>query len=171
MAGKRITSRMKVYTTRIGLRDWLVAADSQKEALKAWDVHKNLFASGDARVTNDPACVALAMKTPGVPVAAPGKVLIPETSNVVKLSSFRRPVDREPSKRAALAKAVDRTKIQAAERELAALEKEVTERRADLANRKRALKGEEAELDAEEERRRARLEKRVKREKDAVGES
>ena len=161
---------MKVYTTRIGLRDWLVAADSQKEALKAWDVHKNLFASGDARVTNDAACVALAMKTPGVPVAAPGRVQIPETSNVVKLSAFRRPADSEPAKRQA-PKPVDRSKIEAAERELAALEKEVAERRADLAKRRRALESEEGELDAEIERRRARLERRVKREKDAVGES
>ena len=54
MADKRITSRTKVYITRIGLKDWLVAASSQKAALAAWDVHRNLFAEGSARITNDP---------------------------------------------------------------------------------------------------------------------
>ena len=55
MADKRITSRTKVYMTRIGVRDWLVATDSQKAALKAWDIHRNLFATGEARITNDSA--------------------------------------------------------------------------------------------------------------------
>jgi hypothetical protein len=58
MADKRITSRTKVYMTRIGVRDWLVAADSQKAALKAWDVHRNLFSTGARGVGDEGAGAA-----------------------------------------------------------------------------------------------------------------
>jgi colicin import membrane protein len=74
----RITRRLKVYTTRIGIRDWAIAAANQKEALKAWDVRENLFATGAARETNDATAIELAMETPGVPVALPGKLRMPE---------------------------------------------------------------------------------------------
>lgn len=86
----RITSKLKVYMTRIGVRDWLVAASSQKEALKAWDIDRNLFASGDARVTNDPTHIQVAMRNPGIPVAAPGRVVAPEEkSNIVQFTGKR----------------------------------------------------------------------------------
>src|SRR6185295_9593372 len=68
MAGKS-HSRLKVYATHIGLHEWLVAAPSQKAALKAWDVRENLFATGAAKVVTDPKAVKLAMTAPGDPVA------------------------------------------------------------------------------------------------------
>lgn len=170
MADKRITSRLKVYMTRIGVRDWLVAAESQKAALKAWDVHRNLFSTGEARMTNDPGHVALAMKTPGLPVAAPGRVVTPEEkSNVVRLASFR-PAKAEPVReKVQPPKPVDRSKLEAAERELATFERDATRRRAEIEKRKRALELELEALDAEIERTRARLTKRIERERAALG--
>ena len=169
MADKRITSRLKVYMTRIGVRDWLVAAESQKAALKAWDIHRNLFSTGEARVTNDPGHVALAMRTPGLPVAAPGRVVTPEEkSNVVRLASFC-PTKAEPVReKAQPPKPVDRSKLEAAERELATFERDAARRRAEIEKRKRALELDIDALDAEIERTRARLAKRIERERAAL---
>lgn len=170
MAKERISQRLKVYTTRIGVRDWLVAAESQKAALKAWDVHKNLFATGDARVTNEPAHVALALRTPGLPVAAPGP--IPGVSNIVKLDSYRgkapaapkRPLPPAPPPKP------DRSKLDAAEKALAEFEREVVKKRGDIERRTRAMELEAQAFDLETERKRERLSKRVKREREALGE-
>ena len=169
MADKRITSRLKVYMTRIGVRDWLVAAESQKAALKAWDVHRNLFSTGEARVTNDPGHVTLAMKTPGLPVAAPGRVVTPEEkSNVVRLASFR-PAKTEPARvKAPPPKPPDRSKLEAAERELADFERDAARRRGEIEKRKRLIETELEALDAEVERTRARMAKRIERERAAL---
>jgi hypothetical protein len=165
MADKRITSRLKVYMTRIGVRDWLVAADSQKAALKAWDVHRNLFSTGAARVTNDPAHVALALKTPGLPVPAPGRVVVPEEkargSNVVRLATAR-PMKVEAPK------AKDTSKLEAVEQELRAFERDAARERAEIERRKRALETELEVFDAAAERKRIVLIKRIKREQDAL---
>jgi hypothetical protein len=158
---------MKVYMTRIGVRDWLVAADSQKAALKAWDVHRNLFSTGEARVTNDATHVALAMKTPGLPVPAPGRVMVPEekakTSSVVRLASAR------PTKGAAeKIKQKDTSKLDAAEDELRMFERAVARERSEIEKRKRAIETEIAAFDATAERKRIQLAKRIKREHDAL---
>jgi colicin import membrane protein len=167
MADKRITSRTKVYMTRIGVRDWLVAADSQKAALKAWDVHRNLFSTGEARITNDAAHVALAMKTPGLPVPAPGRVVVPEekgrASNVVRLATAR-PAKIEPEK----ARPKDTSKLDAVEEELRAFERDAKRERAEIEKRKRAVENELEAFDAAAERRRILLAKRIKREQDAL---
>jgi hypothetical protein len=169
VADKRITSRMKVYMTRIGVRDWLVAADSQKAALKAWDVHANLFATGEARVTNDAAHVALAMKTPGLPVPAPGRVVAPEekgkASNVVRLSTAR------PAKEAKQTQSKaprDTSKLDAAEADLRTFEREMARERAEIEKRKRAIDMELEAFDAVAERKRIQFAKRIKRERDAL---
>ena len=167
MADKRITSRMKVYLTRIGVRDWLVAAESQKAALKAWDIHRNLFSTGEARVTNDAGHVALAMKTPGLPVPAPGRVLMPEenakASNVVRLAAAR-------PQRGAVATVMpkDTSKLDAAEEELRAFEREASRERSEIEKRRRAIETELAAFDAAAERKRIVFAKRIKRERDAL---
>lgn len=169
MADKRITSRLKVYMTRIGVRDWLVAAESQKAALKAWDVHRNLFSTGEARVTNDATHVALAMKTPGLPVPAPGRVVVPEEkgrgSNVVRLATAR-PAKPEPEK--VPAKQRDTSKLDAAEQELRVFERDAARERAEIEKRKRAIETELEAFDAAAERKRILLMKRIKREQDAL---
>jgi nucleotide-binding universal stress UspA family protein len=169
MADKRITSRFKVYMTRIGVRDWLVAAESQKAALKAWDVHRNLFSTGEARVTNDAAHVALAMKTPGLPVPAPGRVVVPEEkgrgSNVVRLATAR---PAKPEQEKVSAKQRDTSKLDAAEQDLRAFERDAVRERAEIEKRKRAVETELEAFDAVAERKRILLMKRIKREQDAL---
>jgi hypothetical protein len=183
MADKRITSRTKVYLTRIGLKDWLVAVDSQKAALKAWDVHRNLFAEGAARVTNDPVHVELAMRAPGVPVAVPGRVSAPSgepaparkaakasaASNVVKFPAKPQAEARalQPTRGPKPSPPPDRSKVDAAEQELRAFERTAARERSEIEKRKRALETELEAFDAETERRRIRLMKRIKRERDA----
>jgi hypothetical protein len=180
MADRRITSRTKVYITRIGLRDWVVAVDSQKAALKAWDVHRNLFAEGAARVTNDPVHIELAMRMPGVPVAAPGRVVETEgapvrarrgktkpessPSNVVRFPGERRSAPAAPPPKAQ----PDRSKLDAAERELRAYERDVVKERAAIEKQLRTVQTELEAFDAEAGRRRERLEKRIAREKAAL---
>ena len=62
---------IKVFKTHIGFDDWVIATSSQKAALEAWDVSRNLFASGEAEVTNDPKAIELALTNIGKPVALP----------------------------------------------------------------------------------------------------
>lgn len=182
MADKRITSRTKVYITRIGVRDWIVAADSQKAALKAWDVRRDLFAEGAARVSDDPTHIKIAMKSPGVAVAAPGQATLPleggskerkkakaapeKPSNVVAFPAHRRAEVVPPQPPAK--PVVDRSKLEAAERELREFEREAPKGRAAIEKRLRAVQSELDAFDAEAGRRRERLAKRVERERAAL---
>jgi hypothetical protein len=65
--------RIKVFQTHIGFDDWVVATSSQRAALEAWDISRNLFAAGEAFVTDDADAIALALKHLGKPVALPRK--------------------------------------------------------------------------------------------------
>jgi len=66
--------RLKVYTARLdGLNDYVVAAPNQGEALKAWDVHQNLFQEGLASVTDEASAVKAANARPGVVLRRPVK--------------------------------------------------------------------------------------------------
>jgi hypothetical protein len=185
MAKERITRRLKVYTTRIGIHDWAVAVPSQKAALEAWDVRENLFASGAAKVVDDPSVIEAAMKTPGVPVAAgKAKLQVPEPkSNVVHLHERRatRPAREtksasEPAPeraRKAEAKKVerkappDRSKLDAAEDELREFEIEIKVRRKELARRKQDLERELEAFETDAETRQRRLERQVERAREA----
>lgn len=64
MAGRRL----KVFQAQFGFYDTVVAAPSQAAALKAWGTHQNLFASGDAKLITDEAAVAAALRHPEVPL-------------------------------------------------------------------------------------------------------
>ncbi len=60
--------RLKVFQAQLGFYDSVVAAPSQTAALRAWGIHQNLFATGDASVTTDPAAVTAALAHPEVPL-------------------------------------------------------------------------------------------------------
>ena len=175
MAKERITRRFKVYTTRIGIRDWAVAVPSQKEALKAWDVRENLFASGAAHLVDDPAVMAAALKTPGIPVAAPGRPSVPPEakSNVIRLKDRRLAPKKAPApegKRVGAERrppSPDRSKLAAAEDELRAFDVEVKARRKELARRKADLERESESLEIDAQTKRRRLERRLGRERGA----
>lgn len=74
----------KVFRTRIGFHDWVVAATSQKAALAAWNVSRDLFRAGEAEETNDPAAVKAAMSDIGKPVAMPASKKPTKTKNAAK---------------------------------------------------------------------------------------
>jgi hypothetical protein len=59
--------RLKVYFAQLGFYESVVAAPSQAEALKAWGVHQDLIASGEAKVVTAPQARA-ALSHPGVPL-------------------------------------------------------------------------------------------------------
>jgi hypothetical protein len=67
----KLPAGIKVFRTQIGVRDYVVATSSQKAALEAWDVSRNLFATGEAEATSDPKAVKAAMSNIGKAVAMP----------------------------------------------------------------------------------------------------
>ena len=182
MAKERITRRLKVYTTRIGINDWAVAVPNQKQALKAWDVRENLFASGAARPVDIHHHVASALKTPGVPVAVPGakpRVPAEAKSNVVRLDE-RRPArsaaeprkqlaplrpeaKRAPLEHRRLPPPPDRSKLDAAEDELHEFDIELKASRKELARRRQDLERETEAFETDADTRRRRLERQLER--------
>jgi hypothetical protein len=67
----KLAPRIKVFRTHIGMRDYVVATSSKKNALEAWDVSRDLFATGEAEVTDDPKAIKAAMSNIGKAVAMP----------------------------------------------------------------------------------------------------
>ena len=57
--------RLKVFVTSDGLTDYVVAASSKPKALAAWGSHQDLFKTGLAHETDDPALVKAATAQPG----------------------------------------------------------------------------------------------------------
>lgn len=62
---------LKVYVTHIGVHEVIVAAVSQRDALAAWGIERNLFSSGRAYDTRDKDVCAVALASPGQVFARP----------------------------------------------------------------------------------------------------
>ena len=60
--------KLTVFQAQFGFHDSVVAAPSQAAALRAWGIHQNLFADGQARLTDDPQAVEAARAHPGTPL-------------------------------------------------------------------------------------------------------
>ncbi len=60
--------RLKVFQAQLGFFETVVAVPSQAAALRAWQVHQNLFTDGQARATDDPQAAEAALAHPGVPL-------------------------------------------------------------------------------------------------------
>ncbi len=135
--------KLKVFQAQFGFYDSVVAAPSQAAALRAWGTRQNLFAEGQARLTDDPQAVEAARAHPEIPLrravgsddpfelepTALPKVPDRPKPKVVKSGPTAKPVPARPP--------VDRTALDAAEAAL----RDVDERR----------KREEARLRAEED--------------------
>ena len=67
----KLPPRIKVFRTRIGFHDYVVATSSMKLALEAWDISRDLFATGEAVRTDDLKEITLALTNIGKPVAIP----------------------------------------------------------------------------------------------------
>lgn len=65
------TRPLKVYVTQIGFHEAIVATHSQRSALEAWGITRNLFAVGRAHDTRDQAVCKVAMAEPGRVFARP----------------------------------------------------------------------------------------------------
>lgn len=67
----KLPARIKVFKTRIGFNDVVVATSSRKAALEAWDVSLDLFRDGEAEETKDAKAIEAAMKHIGKAVIMP----------------------------------------------------------------------------------------------------
>jgi hypothetical protein len=133
--------RLKVFVTSDGLTDYVVATTSRVKALAAWGSHQDLFKTGHARETDDPALVKAA-------TAKPGEVLRRPAGTRGELARMKAP---QKAKAAGPSKAALR-KVAALEKKLADLEA-VHERTVDRLEQQRAavdraLEAEAADYDA-----------------------
>lgn len=142
--------KLKVFCTPVGFYDALVAAPSQKAALKAWGTTTDLFAAGRASVVEDPALQAEALARPGEVVKRPrgdeAAMLGPEPGPAPERGKAERP---KPKLRLVKPEPPDRSELDAAERAVADAERElaigledIAEKRAELDRRERELRGE-----------------------------
>jgi hypothetical protein len=136
---------LKVFQAQFGFYDTVVAAPSQAAALRAWGVHQNLFADGQAKITVDSKAVEAALAHPETPLRravgsrdafsldpvglpkvpqAPGKTAI-----AAKTAATAKPA-RPPA---------DRSKLDAAERAVRKIDDDRRRAEADLRRRQDAL--------------------------------
>jgi hypothetical protein len=138
--------KLKVYRTSAGFHDAYVAAPSQKAALEAWGVDRNLFALGMAEVVSDPALSKEPLSKPGTVIKRPRGT---EAEQIAALSApkgrNRRSRDKSEVRRRALPRP-SRSQLDAAEEALdrakarhKAEDDELEKQEVELARRKRAL--------------------------------
>ena len=141
--------QLKVFQVHLGFFDTVVAAPSQAAALRAWGTRQNLFADGQARVTDDPQAIAAALAHPEIPLkraVGSSDPFARESLHLPKLPDAPRP-DGARSKRKAAAQApprpaADRSALDAAEAALRALDQDRTEEEATFRRRQDDLDGE-----------------------------
>lgn len=116
--------KLKVFRAQFGFFDSVVAAPSQAAALRAWGTHQDLFASGEARLTDDPAAVEAALAHPEAPLQRavgtkdPFQLDAPASSKVPGLGT-------SGSRKGAMArKKPDRSKLDRAEKALQDLDRD-----------------------------------------------
>lgn len=144
--------RLKVFQTPLGFYDTLVATPSRAAALRAWGIHQDLFASGQAVEVTDPDLVALAQAHPGVVLkravgstdrfAAEGARL-PKVPPAPKRPKAPPKKPRAPAAREQPARpAADRSALDAAEARLKALDRTRVREEAAFRARQEALERE-----------------------------
>lgn len=90
-----MAARLKVFVTSDGLTDYVVAASSRPKALAAWGAHQDLFKTGGARETDDPALVKAATAQPGEVLRRPA-----DSKGALAALPKRKPPPKGPSKAA-----------------------------------------------------------------------
>ena len=148
-AAKRLDRKLKVFAVQIGFYDTIVAAASQATALRIWETRQNLFASGQARVIDDPKAVQAALAQPGIPLRR-----VIGTNNPFELNPVGLPdIPDAPNKRAngiaanrsfakpgkAAKRPADRLKLDKAEASLRQIDDSRKVEEADLRKRQGAL--------------------------------
>ena len=132
--------RLKVFQARLGFFETVVAAPSQAAALRAWGVHQNLFADGQARVTDDPQAIQAALTHPGLPLKRSVGSKDPFAFEPVSLPRVSDPPKQANAKAAAPPKPpADRSALDAAEGALRGLDDDRRAEEATLRQRQEAL--------------------------------
>ena len=121
--------KLKVFQAQLGFVDSVVAAPNQAEALEAWGTHQNLFASGDAKLTQDPAAEKAALAHPGTPLQRP----------VGTKDPFELQPKGAPAKNGRPRAKPDRSRLDAAEAALRKLEKSWKNQAEDLRRQQEEL--------------------------------
>ena len=136
--------KLKVYCAPMGFHDALVAAPSQKAALKAWGTTTDLFAAGRASIVEDPELQKLALARPGEVVKhsrGDEAAILQEIEATEGKRKPSRPKASAPKTKAA--PPPDRSKLEGAERELEAAKRELDSRLEALARQRSELEAEE----------------------------
>ena len=157
---KASSRKLKVFQTRIGFHDAVIATGSRAAALRAWGVRQDLFAQGLAAEITDPAILEAALANPDKVLrrpagstqpfsASPPRLTVadlePEPEPQAPTGDKKRPkpalrlVDKPPVK-------ADRSKLNKAEAELKALDREREEDEAKYQRELDAIAGEEKRL-------------------------
>jgi hypothetical protein len=133
--------KLKVFCTPVGFHNALVAAPSQKAALKAWGTTTDLFAAGRASVVEDPELQALALARPGEVVKhSRGD----EAAILERIEEEERNSARVPSKRKlGTPPPPDRSDLDQAERDLDHAKRGFENQLAQIARRRMELEAEE----------------------------
>ena len=130
---------LKVYAAPLGFFESVVAAPSKAAALRAWGVHQDLFASGDAKVTTDAEAVEAALAHPGAPLRrAVGD------KGPFKFAPDLPAPPAPPRRAASAARRPDRSRLDAAEARLEHAEEAQARGEAEFFRRREALEAEEA---------------------------
>ena len=140
--------RLKVFQSRFGFWDCVVAAPSRAAALRAWGTRQNLFAEGEAHEVTDETVVAAAIAHPETPLrralgtndAFSLEPRLPQLPEPARAS----PSSARPKPPPAPAKPPDRRALNAAEAKLRRLVDEQSRQAADFEHRRAALHAEEA---------------------------
>src|SRR3954454_9611955 len=69
--------KLKVFQAQFGFFDTVLAVPSQAAALRAWGTHRNLFATGHAKVATDEAAMPPRCSIRGLCCGAPWDRMIP----------------------------------------------------------------------------------------------
>ncbi len=138
MAGRKL----KVFQAQFGFYDTVVAAPSQAAALRAWGIHQNLFAGGQARITDDPQAVEAALAHPETPLKRAVGSSEPFSLEATSLPNVPDPPKKKPAGKAAAKTPAkpeppprppaDRSKLDAAEKALRDLDEGRKREEADL---------------------------------------
>jgi hypothetical protein len=143
--------RLKVFQAQFGFHDSVVAAPSQASALRAWGTRQNLFAEGQARITDDPQAIEAARAHPETPLRRVAGSNDPFELNPTTLPKIPDTPKRSGAKAAKTPKAAeakppaDRSTLGAAEAALHAVDERRKREEARLRDRQAALEQEMAE--------------------------
>jgi hypothetical protein len=176
-------SKLKVFQTRIGFHDYVVASPSRAAALRAWGTRRDLFAQGLAAVATDPEVVAAALAHPDTPLKRPAGSSQPFGVEPAqpKIAEVDPDGERQPAaeRTKAARRRPDRRQLAAAEADLARIDadyqhgvRRINEKlqaigieEADLMKRRAALKQQEEEQRRDWKRRRSKAVKVVEQER------